>query len=221
MSAAGPICIEAVVDDAERPALVAAARRLREAFFAASGSHREIRLRFAPSPTEIEVRESPTVAVVSLLPEVARDESLSSIASRCRAQLSALQQSAALTVFLCTVFRHVARATQEHAPREREKTIERIRRLNLLAAELSHDTGAGVVDIDRAFAHVGARTLQTDYRLGGALATEAAAHTIVWTLLSAGLDDAAAPEILQRAMQSQGPLWHIGGLMSRRLGEHL
>ena len=40
---------------------------------------------------------------------------------------------------------------------EAVRDLERIRRLNRMAAELSHDLGVSVIDIDRAFAHIGGR----------------------------------------------------------------
>jgi hypothetical protein len=219
MSSLGAIHIEAVVDDAEHPALVAAAEQLRECVAAASDAPGDVLLRFAPSLDAIEVHEPATMVIASLLPEVSRDDAIASIESRWRAQLSSMPSSPALSVFLCTVFRHVPRdASSQHA-NGRESTPERIRRLNLLAAELSHDTGAGIIDIDRAFAHLGARALTTDYRLSGPIAAEVAAHTIVASVLSAGLDGTLAPEILERAMQFQGALWQIGGLLSRRLAQ--
>jgi hypothetical protein len=217
MSSFGPICIEAVVDDAEHPALVAAAEQLGESLSAVSENGREIRLNFAPSFEEIEVREPATVVIASLLPDVSSDESMAATEARWRQQLSSLPALPTLSVFLCTVFRHVPRNASEQQPDGWATTTERIRRLNLLAAELSHDTGAGIIDIDRAFAHHGARALKTDYRLSGAVAAEVAAHTIVWSVLSVGLDDAVAPEIQQRAMQFQGALWQIGDLLNRRL----
>ena len=95
--------------------------------------------------------------------------------------------------------------------------LERIRRLNRLAAELSRETGAYVADIDRAFAHIGARTLRSDYRLQGRLAAEVGGHAIAWTLLSGPLDDWIEPEIQQAARTFLGGLQQIDALVNRRL----
>jgi len=89
-------------------------------------------------------------------------------------------------VYICTIFR----ACEDDAAR-----LERIRRLNLLAADLSHDLDIGVIDFDRQFADIGARTLETSYRLEGGGAREIAAYTVVKTLLASGafedrIDDA-------------------------------
>jgi hypothetical protein len=66
--------------------------------------------------------------------------------------------------------------------------MERIRSLNLLAAELSHDFDINIIDLDRSFAHFGGRSLGTDFNLRGDVAVFAAKHVITSTLFAAGLD---------------------------------
>ena len=212
MSSSTAFCIEAVVDDGERPALAATVEQLTECLHAASGSRPEIRLEFANSLDAIDAHAPTTIIIASLLLEVGREEPIALVEARWRKQLVALTSSPA---FLCTVFRHVPRDGAGR-PANPPATIERIRHLNLLAAELSHDSGAAVIDLDRAFAHLGARVLDTDYRLRGAVAAEVAAHTIVGSLLAVGLDDVVAPEVQQRAAQFQGAPWQIGDLLARR-----
>jgi hypothetical protein len=213
MSGLPPIRIEAVVDEAEHPALHAAAEQLDESLNRPSEDRREIDLHFSPSLETLVACDPGTVVIASLLPDVSRDAALPAIESRWRRQLSSLTTP---SIFLCTVFRHVPRGTADASPDARSATLERIRRLNLLATELSHDTGAAIIDIDRAFAHLGARALQTGYRLSGVTGAEVAAHTIVLALLSMGLDEAISPEAQQRAIQFHGALWQIGSLLSRR-----
>jgi hypothetical protein len=211
MSGTSPLLIEAVVDDVERPALVAASEQLGECLGAATGGPWPIRLSFRGSAAEIDVPSRPTIVVMSLLPEVAGNtEPLAQTEARWREHLVSLVAAGIPCVLICTVFRHVPE-------NERLLAIERIRRLNLLAAELSHDTGVGVVDIDRVFAFLGARALQTDYRLGGPMAAEIAAHTIVSIILAAGLDDFIPPDVQERARKYQGNLREIGALVRRRL----
>jgi hypothetical protein len=218
MTSRRALLIDAVVDDAERPALVAASEQFGECLGAASGSDWQIRLRFRDSVSAIDPREPPTVAIASLLPEIARyDDSLSAIEERWREHLQSLAQYAIPAVFLCTIFRYVAANAPERNLDSPPTTIERIRRLNLFAAELSHDSGAGVIDIDRVFAHLGARQLKTDYRLTGPIAAEVAAYAIVSSVLAFGLDDLIPPEIQERAREFQGSLWQIGALLNRRL----
>jgi hypothetical protein len=97
-------------------------------------------------------------------------------------------------VFLCTIFRHVASGDSVEQSR-----LIRVRRLNLLAAELSRETGLFIIDIDRSLADIGAKKLHTDYRLNGQYASEAAAKFIALAVLSAGLDNYVSFEIQDAA----------------------
>jgi hypothetical protein len=153
------VLIACRVSAAERDAWSLARERLRE---------RAIELRFVDSPDRL-ASQKPDVVAISLVPEL--DEPrlpISEVAEDLRGDVRTLR-NANVTVFLCSIFRAC----------DDEALLERIRRLNLLAAEVSHETGAAVIDFDRHFAHVGARALQTDYRLRGAEAAEAAARIIV------------------------------------------
>jgi hypothetical protein len=93
--------------------------------------------------------------------------------------------------YVCTVFRHVP---PDAAPDLRT----RIRKLNLLAAELSRATGLFVIDLDRSLADVGARAYATDFRLTGPYATEAVAREIAATFLGTGFDAALPREARDR-----------------------
>ncbi|HZC15316.1 MAG TPA: hypothetical protein VE309_01000, partial [Caulobacteraceae bacterium] len=147
-----------------------------------------------------------------LLPEADGDEPFAETEARLNARVADLARGAA-PVLICTIFRHVA----ERRTPSGYRRLERIRRLDRLAAELSADLGVGVVDIDRAFAHIGGRLLASDYRLSGRLAAEVAGHTLVRSLLSLGLDDIIPPEVQERAKAFHGSLREINTLVSRRL----
>jgi hypothetical protein len=217
MSGTAPISLEAIVDSAEQPGMIAAAEQLSEHLTAASdGAAWPVRLNFRPPGAQVPASPTPTAIIVSLAPEASRtDEPFAGTQARWRTYLEALQAAGA-PVFVCTVFRHV---------RERDKdggaspVLERIRRLNMMAAELSHDLGVAVIDIDRAFAHIGGRILQTDYRQGGVLAAEVAGHTTVWSLLSFGLDEAIDPMVQEKAKTVLGGLQQIDALVGRRLAQ--
>ena len=216
MSAPAPIVVEAVVADSERPAVVAAGEQLGECLRAASGHDWPIDVRFRPTIGSVAATGRPTLALLSLLPELAMPKaSPEQVHARWRAQLSLLA-GVVPALFVCTIFRHVGRVGDPQSATG-AGTLERIRRLDLLAAELSHETGIGVIDIDRVFAHVGARDLQADYRLEGRLAAEVAAHTIVAAILDLGLDDVVPPAVLLRAREYQGNLWTIYAYVARRL----
>ena len=220
MNAPVPLRIDAVVDDAERPALVAATEQLRECLHAGSGSAWPVAVRFLDALAAIAARDRPTIVVASLLPELARDsEPLAATEARWREQLSRLVDMGVPAILVCTVFRHVAAPGSDRRPDSRPATRERIRRLNLLAIELSHDTGVGIVDVDRVFAHLGARELATDHRLSGRVAAEVAAASIVASIVGHGLDDIVSPQVQEHAQKFQGTLWDIGRLVDRRLAQ--
>jgi hypothetical protein len=109
-------------------------------------------------------------------------------------------QGGSAGVFLCNVFRHVAGPVPHRYHGTPESLGERIRRFNLLAAEVSQATGAFVVDLDRALTRVGARALGTDYRLGGDAASAAGAEVLVATLFLAGLDAFLPAEVEAKAL---------------------
>ena len=206
MIAPTPLVIEAVVDDAERATLEATAEQLGECLKAATGSAWPVELRFHQTIEAIVPGYRSTIVIASLLPEVLRrDLSLADIEARWRKGLASLH-GAFLGVFVCTVFRCVATAAERRREQGTLDIAERIRRLNLLAAELSHDTGVGVVDIDRVFAHIGARELGTDYRQSGAMAADVAAHAIVSGMLAIALDDVILPDEQNRAKRFHGDL---------------
>ena len=210
-----PLLIDVVVANAERAALIAAFEQLCECLGAASGITWPARLEFRPSTSAVDL--SATIVIASLMPELARDdEPVPQIVRRWQQNCSSLIAAAIPAVFVCTVFRHVADYPANPKPEE-PALIERIRRLNLVAVELSRETGVLVIDIDRIFAHIGARALRTDHRLSGPSAAEVAGYTIVSSILASGLDDFIPLEIQERAKQFQGSLAQIGSFIGRRL----
>jgi hypothetical protein len=217
VSAIAPIVIEAVVDAAERPALAAARVQLAECLQAASGHAWPIELHFRTSIAALGGAGRPTLAIVSLLPELARnDEPIAQTAARWKTLLGLLA-GVVPTVLVCTIFRHVGHDGPGGERTKNAPLLERIRKLDLFAAELSHDTGVGVIDIDRVCAHIGARALQSDYRLAGRIAAEVAAHTIVAGMLATALADTLPAVVLERAQQYQGDLSSIFAYVDRRL----
>jgi hypothetical protein len=98
-------------------------------------------------------------------------------------------------VMICTILRHVEAAGD---PEKADRTRVRLRRLNLLATELSREYGALVIDLDRVLADLGARRLETDYRLGGAAAVDVAGKAVALSVVANALD-AFAPVNVQEA----------------------
>ena len=176
------------VAPSERDAWSIARQNLRTSLTRASQRDWPVELSFVDSIDAL-MEPKPDIAVISLLTEL-EGGSLVEVAERLRTGLHALD-GLGVAVFLCTVFRAC----------DDPSRLERIRRLDLLAAQLSHETGCGVIDFDRSFAHTGARPLETDYLMRGSNAARLAALTIFDALLSAGLDDAVPADVLQRAQQ--------------------
>jgi hypothetical protein len=178
------IALRAVVDDSERAAVVRAAMLLENSLGAAAGEPVTVRYRFEATLDALQNTGEPCITIVSLLPEVANHrEPWANVERRLRERCQAVMSADGAVVFLCTVFRHVATGDDADPGR-----LVRIRRLNLLAAELSREVGLFVVDLDRSLADIGASKLHTDYRLNGQYASEAAGKFIALAVLSAGLD---------------------------------
>lgn len=210
MSEPVTISIRAVVDNNERAAISRAATLLESSLCAASGERVTVRCQFEASVDALQGFEEPGITIISLLPEVANyREPWAEVEKRFRERCQALMSADGAVVFLCTVFRHVATGDSADPAR-----LIRIRRLDLLAAELSRETGLFVVDLDRSLADIGASKLHTDYRLGGECASQAAGKFIALAVLSAGLDaylpfevqDAARATVANVQLNLMGPV---------------
>lgn len=171
-----PIDLAAIVPADERDTIVAAARRLSDCLGDESLGH-PVRVRFA---TPDAPPPGPSAALIlSLGVEVGIGPEL----------VAAARAAGHATLLIPTLFR---RADAER--------IESVRRLNLHAVALSRSLGVQIVDLDRIFALVGARTLA---RAPG-LAQELAAHAIVGAILAAGLDAFVGAERQERARLRNG-----------------
>jgi hypothetical protein len=217
MNEAAPIALVALALEAEWPGLVAGAEQLSDCLGQAAARSWPVRLERLAPDAEVPAARAPTAIIVSLLAEAERvEEPFGQTEARWRGRLIRLLDLGA-PVFVRTVFRHIADRANAGTV---SPVLERIRRLNLMAAQLSNELGAQVIDIDRAFAHIGARALQSDYRMGGVLAAEVAGHTAAWSLLSGGLDEAVDPELQDKAKAVLGGLQQINQVVSRRLSRH-
>jgi hypothetical protein len=182
--------IDAVLSDGERRALLGAVEELRQCFAATSGDAFPIEVHFHSALSAIKVDSGLVLIVTSLLLELTEpEEPLAAIEARLRTAFSALIREGGPALFLCTVFRRIEPDTKAKDPVGAVARMERIRSLNLLAAELSHDFDINIIDLDRSFAHIGGRSLGTDFNLRGDAAVFAAKHVITTTLFAAGLDD--------------------------------
>jgi len=195
MSEPVTISIKSVVDDNERAAVGLAAKLLQDSLSAAAGETIAVHCQFEPSVELLNELGKGTIVVASMLPEVANfREPWASVEARWREHCRALMRADGAVVFLCTVFRWVPFDDAAASSR-----LQRIRRLNLMAAELSRETGVFVIDLDRILADVGAIELQTDYRLGGQRVVDFVANSIALAVVSAGLSEDIAFDIQDAA----------------------
>src|SRR5271165_4090947 len=192
----GSLRIEAVLGSGEQLALSGAVKELGRCFEAAGGLAFPVEVRFHSALAAIKVDSRPTLIVTSLLVELTeREEPLAAIETRLRTAFSTLIREGVSAIFLCTVFRRIEPEAKTKDPVAAVARMERIRRLNYLAVELSHDLDINIIDFDRSFAHIGGHSLGTDFELHGSAAVSAAKHVIISTLFAAGLDDVCYPEV--------------------------
>lgn len=136
-----------------------------------------------------------TIRVVSLLPfATAIERPWSEVAEQLQTAFTSLAETGD-PVFVLTVFR----GGTDRGADAGQALLQRIRRLNLLATELSRVHGALVVDIDRVFADIGGVRLGTDYRLTGDLAAQVAGRELALVIVANGLDLFVPYEAQKRA----------------------
>jgi hypothetical protein len=186
-----PLEIVAYVAESEKPIVRRAAEEVARAVGTASREPLDCHCRFIESTDELVHPNGRTIVVASLLRDVDCADAWPATEQRLHAMYAALAAGGTPT-FICTVFRHVGRSNDDAADAER---LLRVRRLNLLAMELSRLTGAYVVDLDRALADIGGLRLETNYRLEGRIAADHAAYVIAGSLIADALDGVVSVEV--------------------------
>jgi hypothetical protein len=190
------ISLAAVGSESERQALQVASRYIARALSRAAESPWTCECDFSLDLPALGTKTDATIFVTSLLPELEKLEEPWPVAqTRLRAAYATLA-AGGIPVFTCTIFRHVGPDTEAKAA---EALRVRIRRLNLLAAELSREHGLFVIDLDRVLADAGARRFPTDYRLAGDATAEIAGHFIALTLVTNGVDAVVPYEVQDAA----------------------
>lgn len=135
------------------------------------------------SSAELSQAAAGTIRLMSMATQLA---SVDTPWAEVQAELSAWISDIAGTgdpVLVATVFRCI---TAEQDPEGR--LLTRIRRLNLLAAELSREFGVFVVDLDRVLTDIGGMALDTDYRLQGKPAADVAGQALAMCVATNALD---------------------------------
>jgi hypothetical protein len=138
------------------------------------------RLLLRPCPTaDATLHSAAPILAWSLRDDLDSDVPFATVRADWRARCAALAPGR--IAFISTLLRHL--------PPESCVAMARLRRLDLLAAELSQEYGLLVLDIDRVLAHAGALALRTDAYLSGEAGQEAAAQVFYGGLLAYGLND--------------------------------
>jgi hypothetical protein len=191
---APPVPIVAMVSAAERAAVDRACGDIARALGEASGTPWKCDCRFVQESADMQNADAGSILVTSLVLEVDTPELWEDAEPRLRKLYAGLCERGD-PVFICTVLRHTGAGEPALALRRRI----RIRRLNLLAADISREHGAFVIDIDRRLADVGARRLGTDYRLQGAAAADLTGNAIAMEIVLNGLGTLASFDVQDRA----------------------
>jgi hypothetical protein len=179
------IPILAAVTPDERGVVEAAAKDIADALSQAAGQTWTCRCDFVPDLTAIAETSENCVIVTSLaVPLAHMDLSWEQVEQQLRASYAVLCQIG-VPVMICTVLRHVGLEGDATAAAGK---LRRLRQLNLLATKLSHDYGVIVIDLDRILADIGAHSLNTDYRLGGAEVVGVAGNATARGIVANALD---------------------------------
>jgi hypothetical protein len=179
------LVIRAHVTEVEGPIIEAAAARLGELIAAASQAAWTVEVGGLGEDETPDAGPPEPICLISLATALADLEApWVEVAANLRRRVERLS-SMGPKLALITIFRHVAPDDDAVAA---YRLLVRIRRLNLLAVDLSHEFGVCVVDLDRDFADIGAQALQTDFRLGGEAARRLAAWSLVRCLAANALD---------------------------------
>ena len=186
----------AAVTTNERAVVEGAARNLAAALSQATGESWTCPCTFARGLDDLAGATSGCIVVTSLLLSLTDiDKPWPEVETELRSTYAALAE-AGDPIMICTILRHVdAIEDVEEAARIRR----RLRKLNLLATELSREYGALVIDIDRVLADVGARRLKTDFRLGGTVAAEFSSKAMALCIATNALDDFASVKVQDAA----------------------
>ena len=207
------LALELVIGDAsEMIHLGQAAGLVSDWIGASSGIPLEIQMAYGPAIDAVVTAGRYRITIISFRSAVHPANlavKFSDVAAYWRPRIATLRSKSASPVFLSTIFQHIDRGSDPDDPALRPARLERIRRINLFAAEISNATGAYVIDIDRALARLGARTMETDYTLKGHKGTAIAADLVAMAILEAGLDDIIPPDLLASARQAYGGSDHF------------
>jgi hypothetical protein len=196
MSSVTHIPIFAVVTADERRAVEQAAKDLTSALSKTTGQAWTCGCVFVDSLREALIAPASSIVITSLGVSLAPlNGPWSELEREMRESYAELCQIGA-PILICTLLRHVSFEGEKEIV---ARKLRRIRQLNLLATELSREYGALVIDIDRIFAGIGARVLNTDHRLQSPEAIRVASNVISLCVTADALDTFVGVEVQQAA----------------------
>jgi hypothetical protein len=196
------------VGEAERPVAIAAARQLSAAVGTALGADWPVALFLSDPEGETG---SGSIWIASLIGDVGRDEAIETTTRRWQERIERWSHRGNPRILLSTLFRSVASSD------DRRATVERLRRLNMMALSLSRSTGVEIVDIDRLFAWYGRDTLGTDYRCVGERAALLGGHAIAAAIFAGGLDEVLPGPVQEAAARHHGGIDDVATILDRRI----
>ncbi len=203
------LTVYTVVGEDERPVIIAALQQLSTAVNAALGHDWPITLVLSDVEGHIGAG---SILIASLIEDVQRSEAIEVTMQRWLERIERWSQQGQPRILLPTLFRKLSPVSGDRT------TIERLRRLNMMALHLSRRTGIEIVDVDRLFALCGARTLGTDYRCQGAHAAALGGHAIAAAIFAGGLDDFLEARVQEAAAMHHGGAQDIATILQRRIG---
>ena len=211
MTTAAPFSIVAAFTKHEMGTIRAAAEQLAQCMSGAAGE--SLRVRVHSIERDAAAIPAGNLFLASLAQDVQSDESLESVEKAWRTRLARVGDAGIDRVVLCTLFRCVAQGPH------REKTLERIRRLNQLVVTLSRDLDCEVADVDRLLALCGGRLIGADYRCLGQRAGRLAGQAITAAILDGEMYGYLEPEAQQRAIALHGGVRNMREIMTRHAVE--
>ena len=211
-----PVSIQIIaqVSAAERAGMQTGAEFLSSSMKAVrQGITQPMKLAFVDESADPNVLPMGQVFILSMQTELARPaEDMDAVMARWMSRLEALKARPGL-LFLCNIFRLADEPVQ---PGGSSDLVARIRRLNLIAIQLSHATGVNIIDVDRVLAYFGQRVFRCDYRLDNPRAADAVGHAVASAILSSGPDDIIEPVDQEKARQALGDIDSLPRLIRRR-----
>ena len=205
--AASPRIVAAIVGDDQRDAMVAGGEQLSDCVGAALGREWPVRLRLI-GPDDVDIPSG--IVLVASIDDGAGLEPIAQSAARWVARIERYRSLGHDRVLICNRFRHIG-------PDARQSEVERIRRLNRLAIELSRHLSVEVIDADRLLALCGARTLAADVRGAGAATSALVGHAIADAILQGDMAECINADTQAHALAAHGGVCDIPGLIARHV----